>query len=84
MCLRLSPDTQVMSAPRIAILVRVAQTTDGVAPIGHPSPLRTIVDIDLGNFEEVWAAGGHPHYVFPTSFDELVRITGGTPADVGA
>ena len=22
--------------------------------------------------------------VFPTSFDELVRITGGTPADVGA
>ncbi len=55
----------------------------GVAPIGHPAPLRTIVDIDLANFDEVWAAGGHPHYVFPTSFDELVRITGGTPADVG-
>jgi len=32
----------------------------------------------------VWAAGGHPHYVFPTSFDELAQITGGTPADVGA
>ena len=56
----------------------------GVAPIGHPAPLRTIVDIDLANFDEVWAAGGHPHYVFPTSFAELVRITGGTPADVGA
>ena len=56
----------------------------GVAPIGHPAPLRTIVDIDLANFDEVWAAGGHPHYVFPTSFDELVRITSGTPADVGA
>ena len=55
----------------------------GVAPIGHTAPLRTIVDIDLGNFDEVWAAGGHPHYVFPTSFDELVRITGGIPADVG-
>jgi len=25
---------------------------------------------------------GHPHTVFPTSFAELVRITGGTPADV--
>jgi hypothetical protein len=24
------------------------------------------------------------HTVFPTSFAELVRITGGTPADVGA
>ena len=62
---------------------RVAQTRGGVAPIGHPAPLRTIVDFDLANFDEVWAAGGHPHYVFPTSFDELVRITGGTPADVG-
>ena len=63
---------------------RVAEDTGGVAPIGHPAPLRTIVDVDLGNFDEVWAAGGRPHYVFPTSFDELVRITGGTPADVGA
>jgi prolyl-tRNA editing enzyme YbaK/EbsC (Cys-tRNA(Pro) deacylase) len=56
----------------------------GVAPIGHPAPIRTIVDIDLAQYDEVWAAGGHPHCVFPTTFDELVRITGGTPADVGA
>jgi prolyl-tRNA editing enzyme YbaK/EbsC (Cys-tRNA(Pro) deacylase) len=56
----------------------------GVAPLGHPTPIRTIVDVDLGHYDEVWAAGGHPHYVFPTTFDELVRITGGTPADVGA
>ena len=56
----------------------------GVAPLGHPAPIRTLVDVDLGQYDEVWAAGGHPHYVFPTTFDELVRITGGTPADVGA
>lgn len=55
----------------------------GVAPIGHPAPIRTLVDVDLGQYGEVWAAGGHPYCVFPTSFDELVRITGGTPADVG-
>ena len=34
-------------------------------------------------YDVVWAAAGHPHTVFPTSFDELVRITGGTSADVG-
>ena len=56
----------------------------GVAPLGHPAPIRTVVDVDLGQYDEVWAAGGHPHYVFPTTFDELVRITGGTPAEVGA
>ena len=56
----------------------------GVAPVGHPRPLRTIVDIALSRFDEVWAAGGHPHYVFPTSYDELLRITAGEAAEVGA
>ncbi len=55
----------------------------GVAPVGHPHPLRTIVDIALSRFDEVWAAGGHPHYVFPTSYDELLRITAGAAAEVG-
>jgi prolyl-tRNA editing enzyme YbaK/EbsC (Cys-tRNA(Pro) deacylase) len=59
------------------------QPIGGVAPLGHPSPVRTIVDTHLSTWEVVWAAGGHPHYVFPTSFDELVRITGGEPLDVG-
>jgi prolyl-tRNA editing enzyme YbaK/EbsC (Cys-tRNA(Pro) deacylase) len=54
----------------------------GVAPVGHPEPLRTLVDTHLATYDEVWAAGGHPHTVFPTTFDELVRITGGTAADV--
>jgi len=56
----------------------------GVAPVGHPHPLRTIVDIALSRYDEVWAAGGHPHYVFPTSYDELLRITAGEAAEVGA
>jgi prolyl-tRNA editing enzyme YbaK/EbsC (Cys-tRNA(Pro) deacylase) len=56
----------------------------GVAPVGYPHPLRTIVDIALSRYDEVWAAGGHPHYVFPTSYDELLRITAGEAAEIGA
>jgi len=59
------------------------QPIGGVAPVGHPAPLRTLVDSDLEAYEVVWAAGGTPHTVFPTTFAELVRITGGTPAQVG-
>jgi prolyl-tRNA editing enzyme YbaK/EbsC (Cys-tRNA(Pro) deacylase) len=60
------------------------QAIGGVAPVGHPQPLRTLVDQWLAGYDVVWAAAGHPHTVFPTSFAELERITGGTPADVGA
>ena len=55
----------------------------GVAPVAHPEPLRTLVDTALGQYDEVWAAAGHPHAVFPTTYDELLRLTGGTAADVG-
>lgn len=58
------------------------QPIGGVAPVGHPAPVRTLVDNWLRKHDVVWAAGGHPHTVFPTTFEELVRITGGTPVDV--
>lgn len=58
------------------------QAIGGVAPTGHPSPLRTIIDEDLAAFDEIWAAGGTPHTVFPLTFDELVRVTAGTIAKV--
>ncbi len=59
------------------------QAIGGVGPVGHPSPIRTLVDEWLAKYDVVWAAAGHPHAVFPTSFDELLRITSGTAAEVG-
>ncbi len=59
------------------------QAIGGVAPVGHPAPVRTLVDTALRAHPAVWAAAGTAHTVFPTTFDELVRITGGTPTEVG-
>ncbi|WP_436231919.1 YbaK/EbsC family protein [Cellulomonas cellasea] len=66
-----------------AVRAATGQPIGGVGPVGHPAPLRTLVDVALGAFEVVWAAAGTPHAVFPTSYAELLRITGGTPAVVG-
>lgn len=60
------------------------QPIGGVAPVGHPAPIGTLVDITLARYDRVWAAAGHPHTVFPTSYDELLRITAGTAAEVDA
>jgi prolyl-tRNA editing enzyme YbaK/EbsC (Cys-tRNA(Pro) deacylase) len=58
------------------------QPIGGVAPVGHPGPIRTLVDRSLSSYDEIWAAGGIPHAVFPTTYDELLRITNGIAADV--
>ncbi|AMB57775.1 YbaK/EbsC family protein [Microterricola viridarii] len=58
------------------------QVIGGVAPLGHPAPVRTLVDVALAEYDEVWAAAGHAHTVFPTSYAELLRVTGGTPIAV--
>ncbi len=65
------------------VYASTGQRIGGVAPVGHPAAIRTLVDTALQGYEVVWAAAGHAHTVFPTSFTELVRITAGTAADVG-
>ena len=67
-----------------AALVKLAtgQVIGGVTPVGHPAPLRTVVDTALADFPEVWAAAGHAHTVFPTTYAELLRITGGEALSV--
>ncbi|MBR7834332.1 YbaK/EbsC family protein [Actinospica durhamensis] len=62
-----------------ADLVRAAtgQAIGGVAPLGHPAPVRTLVDEALAGYPEIWAAAGHHQTVFPTDFARLVAATGG-------
>lgn len=57
----------------------------GVAPIGWLSaPEITVIDRALDDYEIVWAASGHPHAVYPTTYAELIRCSGATPMVVGA
>ncbi|WP_314686026.1 YbaK/EbsC family protein [uncultured Bifidobacterium sp.] len=64
------------------VLQVTGQVIGGVAPVGHPDHIETIVDTALADHARVWADAGHPHALFPTTFEELVRITSGTPMDV--
>ncbi|MCU7824216.1 YbaK/EbsC family protein [Kitasatospora sp. DSM 101779] len=60
------------------------QAIGGVAPVGHPAPLRTVVDTALEAHPLLWAAAGHPHTVFPLTHRELLHVTAGEPAPVTA
>lgn len=58
------------------------QAIGGVAPTGHPAPLHTVVDVDLSRFDEIWTAGGTPDTVMALTYEDLLHLTGGTPARV--
>ena len=56
----------------------------GVSPVGWVNkPEIILIDQALNDYDVAWAAAGHPHSVYPTSFEELARVTGATPMVVG-
>ncbi|CAB5008110.1 unannotated protein [freshwater metagenome] len=55
----------------------------GVAPLGWLTPATVLIDQALNDYDVVWAAAGHPHAVYPTSFTELLACTGAQPMVVG-
>ena len=62
----------------------VSETIGGVSPVGWVNkPEITLIDQALNDYDVAWAAAGHPHSVYPTSFEELARVTGATPMVVG-
>jgi prolyl-tRNA editing enzyme YbaK/EbsC (Cys-tRNA(Pro) deacylase) len=54
----------------------------GVPPLQADRPLVVLLDRDLGQYPEIWAAGGTPNAVFRLRWSDLQRITDGQVADV--
>ena len=59
------------------VRARTGFAIGGVAPVGHPEPLTTLIDEDLLAWEEIWAAAGHPNTVVRLAPADLVRMTDG-------
>lgn len=78
---RLGVDAIERATPE-TVRTATGQAIGGVAPVGHPAPLRTVIDPVLDTFPELWAAAGHSHAVFPLSYADLIRITDGTVTPV--
>ena len=56
----------------------------GVSPLGWISkPEIILIDEALNDYDIVWAAAGHPHAVYPTTYNELITCTGAKPMVVG-
>ncbi|MGY1642060.1 YbaK/EbsC family protein [Geodermatophilus sp. SYSU D00703] len=78
----------LVGAPRVRrasadfVTAATGQEVGGVAPVGHPAPLRTVVDVDLAAYPLLWAGGGDHHTMFSVTYTDLLRLTGGEEATV--
>ncbi|MGO4584326.1 YbaK/EbsC family protein [Arthrobacter sp. 2RAF6] len=64
------------------VLEHTGQAVGGVAPLGHPQPIRTILDISLQDHPLLWAGAGDHNSMFSISYSELQRITAAQPLKV--
>jgi prolyl-tRNA editing enzyme YbaK/EbsC (Cys-tRNA(Pro) deacylase) len=65
-----------------AVLAATGQEVGGVAPVGHPAPLHTVVDVDLAGHPRLWAGAGDHWTMFAATYEELLRVTGGEAAAI--
>lgn len=64
------------------VLQHTSFVIGGVPPIGYDFDIKPLIDEDLMNYAEIWAAAGTPHSVFRLSPHDLVKITQGQIVNV--
>ena len=72
----------VRQADATEVRAVTGQPIGGVAPVNWPTAPRVLIDASLERFDEVWSAAGTPNAVFPTTYEELRRLTGATPVTI--
>ncbi|PVZ59530.1 YbaK/EbsC family protein [Arthrobacter sp. H-02-3] len=58
------------------VLEHTGQEVGGVAPVGHPEKIRTLLDQSLAAHPVLWAGAGDHNSMFSISYEQLRRITG--------
>ena len=75
---------QIRTSYNISPVEMVSKATGCVAPLGWiNTPEKILIDLALNDYDVVWAACGHPHAVYPTTYTELIQCTGAQPMVVG-
>ncbi len=68
---------QIIKADADFVRQHIGFAIGGVPPLGHTSPIKTLIDEDLLTYSEIWAAAGTPNAVFRLQSSDLKIICTG-------
>lgn len=75
-------DAEVVMADAKRVKAVTGSSIGGVPPLGHPQPIRTLMDETLLSLPVVWAAAASSTSVFDIEPARLAELTGATIARV--
>ena len=73
---------QLSKADADFVREKVGYAIGGVPPVAHQTPVKTILDQDLQQYDSIWAAAGSPHSVFELTPRDLGSLTQGQWIDL--
>jgi prolyl-tRNA editing enzyme YbaK/EbsC (Cys-tRNA(Pro) deacylase) len=69
---------KIKRASAAFVLKHTGQEVGGVAPVGHPEKIRTLLDESLKSHRLLWAGAGDHNSMFSITYEDLLRITDAT------
>jgi prolyl-tRNA editing enzyme YbaK/EbsC (Cys-tRNA(Pro) deacylase) len=72
----------IIKADAAFVRARTGFAIGGVPPVGHAETPHTLVDQDLMQWAEIWAAAGTPSSIFRLTPRDLLAMTGGHLAQI--
>ena len=79
---RVAEVDKVKRADADAVKAATGYSIGGVSPAGLPRGVEVFIERGLSRYEIIWAAAGTHNAVYPTTFTDLVSVTGGLVVDV--
>ena len=64
------------------VLAHAGQPVGGVAPLGHPRPIRPFLDTELAQYPVLWAGAGSHQAMLSMAYPALLEVTGATETAV--
>ena len=64
------------------VKIQTGFSIGGVSPIAHLKKNQIFIDKTLANYDNIYAAAGHPNSIFKIKYNQLIKLTNAIEKDI--